>query len=138
MNKATFKALREHAGLSHAALAGMLGVSERSVKRWEDPRYSNPPDDACCIVREARDLQLAMAEHALVKAEEAGMQVVRLDYYRTQAEFDVCGSDEGDYRRANADARAAADALEMVGYDIEYHYPADDGWTEASPSRERR
>lgn len=33
---------------------------------------------------------------------------------------------------------ALADALEMVGYDIEYHYPADDGWTEASPSRERR
>lgn len=49
MNKAAFKALREHAGLSHAAIVDMLDVNERSVKRWEDPRYSDPPEDACRI-----------------------------------------------------------------------------------------
>ncbi len=134
MNKATFKALREHAGLSHATIAGMLGVSERSVKRWEDPRYSDPPEDACRIVREARELQLSMADYALGKAEEAGTKAVRLNYYRTQAEFDICGRDSGDYRRANANARAAATALEMMGYEVEYAYPGDDGWTETPPN----
>lgn len=54
MNKAAFKALREHTGLSHAVIADTLGVNERSVKCWEDPRYSDPPEDACRIVREAR------------------------------------------------------------------------------------
>lgn len=138
MNKATFKALREHAGLSHAEIACMLGVAERSVKRWEDPRYSDPPEDACRIVREARELQLSMVDYAIAKAEEAGMQVaVRLDYYRTQAEFEARGSDEGDYRRANANARAAADALEAMGYEVEYFYPADDGWAETPPNGER-
>lgn len=138
MNKAAFKALREHTGLSHAVIADTLGVNERSVKCWEDPRYSDPPEDACRIVREARDLQLAMADRALVKAEAAAVPSVRLSCCRTQAEFDICGSDEGDYRRAKANTRVVADALEMMGYDIEYHYPADDGWTETSPNRERR
>lgn len=134
MNKATFKALREHAGLSHATIAEMLGVAERSVKRWEDPRYSDPPEDACRIVRTARELQLSMADYALAKAEEAGTQTVRLNYYRTQLEFDVCGRDAGDYRQANANARAVAAALETMGYEAEYFYPADDGWTETPPN----
>lgn len=134
MNKATFKALREHAGLSYAVLADMLGVSERSVKRWEEPRYPDPPEDACRVVREARELQLSMADYALAKAEEAGTQAVRLNYYRTQTEFDVCGRDAGDFRQANANARAAADALETMGYEVEYFYPVDDGWTETPPN----
>lgn len=79
-----------------------------------------------------------MADRALVKAEAAAVPSVRLSCCRTQAEFDICGSDEGDYRRAKANTRVVTDALEMMGYDIEYHYPADDGWTETSPNRERR
>lgn len=134
MNKATFKALREHAGISHAALADALGVSERSVKRWEEPRYPDPPDDACRIVRDARERQLEMADYALEMAEAAGAPCVRMNYYRTQAEYDVCGRDAGDFRQANANARAAADALETMGYEVEYFYPVDDGWTETPPN----
>lgn len=134
MNKATFKALREHAGLSHAALADMLGVAERSAKRWEEPRYPGPPEDACRIVWEARQRQLEMADYALEAAEAAGTESVRLNYYRTQAEYDAHGRDAGDFRQANANARAAADALETMGYEVVYFYPGDDGWTETPPN----
>lgn len=134
MNKATFKALREHVGISHATLAEMLGVTERSAKRWEDPRYSEPPQEARDLLRQARQRQLEMADYALERAEAAGSPAVRLNYYRTQAEYDVCGRDEGDYRQANANARAVADALEAAGYDIEYSYPTDDGWVETPPN----
>lgn len=134
MNKATFKALREHVGISNAALAESLGVAERSVKRWEDPRYSDPPEEACELLAEMRQRQLDMMDCAIAKAEEAGTQAVRLNYYRTQFEYDFCGRDAGDYRQANANARACADALEAMGYDVEYSYPTDDGWAETPPN----
>ena len=43
MNKAAFKALREDIGISQAALAKELGVTVRSVSRWENPREDNEP-----------------------------------------------------------------------------------------------
>lgn len=130
MNKATYKALREHVGISHATLAKALGVNERTVKRWEDDRYNDPPEDAWNILVQLRERQLDMVDYAVDKARAAGVERVMLNYYRTQAQYDIAGRDEGDYRMANANARAVANALEALGYEVEYSYPDEDGWVE--------
>lgn len=121
--KATYKALREHVGISHASLAKLLGVAERTVKRWEDDRYNDPPQDACDLLLTLREKQLSMADYAIELAQTAGTETVRLNYYRTQAQYDKYGRDEGDYRMANANARAAATALETMGFEVVYAYP---------------
>ena len=121
--KAAYKALREHVGISHAHLGKVLGVSERAVKRWEDDRYSDPPQDAWDILVELRERQLAMADYAIEAAQKSGVEKVRLNYYRTQAQYDVAGRDEGDYRMANANARVVANALEVMGFEVTYAYP---------------
>lgn len=128
--KAAYKALREHTGVSHANLGRMLGVNERTVKRWEDGRYGNPPDDAWDILLELRDRQLDMIDFAIQKATDSGVEIVSINYYRTQAQFEAFGRDEGDYRMANANARAVATALEAMGFEVEYSYPDEGGYTE--------
>lgn len=130
MNKATYKAMREHVGISHATLAKALGVNERTVKRWEDDRYNDPPEDAWNILVQLRERQLDMVDYAVDKARAAGVERVMLNYYRTQTQYDIAGRDEGDYRMANANARAVANALEALGYEVEYSYPDEDGWVE--------
>lgn len=121
--KATYKALREHVGISHAHLGKLLGVSERTVKRWEDDRYGDPPQDAWDILVELRERQLAMADYAIEAVQKSGVEKVSLNYYRTQAQYDMAGRDEGDYRMANANARVVADALEVMGFEVTYAYP---------------
>lgn len=74
-------------------IAGALLVAW-SAKRWEDPKYSDPPEEACDLLMEARQTQLAMMDFA----------------------------------------RACADALEAMGYEVEFAYPTDDGWVETPPN----
>ena len=121
--KATYKALREHVGISHASLAKLLGVAERTVKRWEDDRYNDPPQDAFDLLLALREKQLSIADYAIELAQTAGTETVRLNYYRTQAQYDKYGRDEGDYRMANANARTTATALETMGFEVVYAYP---------------
>lgn len=121
--KATYKALREHVGMSHAHLGQLLGVSDRTVKRWEDDRYNDPPNDAWEILIQLRERQLAMVDYAIEAAQKSGVEKVSLNYYRTQAQYDIAGRDEGDYRMANANARVVADALEIMGFEVTYAYP---------------
>lgn len=130
MNKATYKALREHVGISHATLARILNVNERTVKRWEDDRYNEPPEDAWSVLVQLRQRQLDMIDYALDKAKKTGVERVMLNYYRTQAQYDIAGRDEGDYRMANANTRAVATALETMGYEVEYSYPDEEGWVD--------
>ena len=58
-NKQEFKALREQVGMSQTDLALALGVSERSVKRWESVKYKeyNALQDAWDILDDALQLQ---------------------------------------------------------------------------------
>lgn len=42
MTPAEFKVTREFLGLSGAALGRLLGVSDRTVRHWEDGKYSIP------------------------------------------------------------------------------------------------
>lgn len=124
-NKQEFKALREQVGMSQTDLALALGVSERSVKRWESIKYKeyNAPQDAWDILDDALQLQRQVVSAALGQIEEAAQEVggypesVKLVYWSSQAEYDEhhCVDDDGDWRQANATARVVSYALSERG-----------------------
>lgn len=128
--KAALKALRETVGMTQRDLAGELGVDVRSVKRWESETSPNAaPDDAWRVLGEAREVQLQQITSILefarerVALSEREPAAFTLTYYRDQAQYDTSGRADGPFGVANANARAAADALEREGFAIEFHYP---------------
>lgn len=130
MNKAEFKAIREQVGASRAFLAHTFGVQERSVKRWERPDGSNPPEEVCELLADMRQRQLDMIDYAVDKADAADSNIVNINYYSSQEEYDFFGRDKGDFMQANANARAVAIALETLGYEVVFRYPGDPDWVE--------
>lgn len=130
MNKAEFKAIREQVGASRAFLARTFGVQERSVKRWERPDGSNPPEEVCELLADMRQRQLDMIDYAVDKAYAADSNIVNINYYSSQEEYDFFGRDKGDFMQANANARAVAIALETLGYEVVFRYPEDPDWVE--------
>lgn len=129
-NKQEFKALREQVGMSQADLALMLGVAERSVKRWESIKYTNynAPQDAWDILDDALKLQRQVISAALGQIDEAAQEVggypesVKLVYWSSQAEYDEhhCVDDDGDWRQANATARIVSYALHERGIETDW------------------
>lgn len=126
--KAEMRALREMVGLSQADLAASLGVSTRSVKRWEHPEWRDPPGDVMDLLHEARERQLRTVEGALkVVREHSKAAAVQLTCYRSQQQYDGLGREPGEpLGCANANARLVADRLEAEGYDVEWSYPDDE------------
>lgn len=131
-SNADFKALRERVGLSQQNVADALGVTVRSVKRWEhEDAQHHAPQDAWDVLDAALRSQQQAAAHALEIAREArGIAgkmpaSVSIGYFRNQGMFDEHGRDDGPFGQANANARAAAAALESEGYDVQFCYPCD-------------
>ena len=127
--KADFKALRETVGLSQQDLADALDVDVRSVKRWEAPGDDRQPVAAAwCLLERYHALHARAVEVAVEQVErviaEAGHapQAIRMTYWRSQDEYDAHGRDYGPYGVANANARAAAEALRPYGVDVEFAY----------------
>ena len=127
---AEVKAMRESVGLSQADLAGLAGVTVRSVRRWE--RDITPPEDVLgllerYVIRKAKAVEAALETVDRV-AEQMGRapDLVPMTYYRSQAEYDELGRDPGPVGVANANARAVADALMARGVAVEFRYP-DEG-----------
>lgn len=128
MNAATFRALRETTGISQRLIAETLGVEERSVKRWERGDRAVPNDVAEWIEDMVRDHDAAVSQtvrelQKMVKEIDDGQPPIDLTYYRTQAEYDLAGRDEGDYGMVCARARSIAEALRELGYEVEFNYP---------------
>lgn len=131
MSKAGFRAMREQSGYSQQALANLLSVNVKTVKRWEhEADASMPPKDAWAALTATLSMQRQMSAYAVeVATKQAAMlgcpNVVQLTYYRDQAMYDLYGRDEGYFGVANANSRAVAEALRSEGYEVEFSYPTD-------------
>lgn len=137
--KADFRALRERVGLSQLALADYLGVSTRTVKRWESPDWSDPPADAWGLLDEALARQDAIVDAAIDAAVDAASRTgagsgmgVELSYFRGQAHMIESGRDDGYFGMSNAAARRVAEELRRLGFKPRFSYPE-----EAGPARGR-
>lgn len=137
-SKANFRAARESVGLTQAALASELGVQVRSVKRWESPEApQRPPADAWRILQDAYDAQWEAVEAAVAKAEQIRAErgepaAVRIRYWPDAESYLERSTDSalgvaGDWRMANANARAAALALRGRGFAVEFVDGGDPG-----------
>lgn len=130
MNKAAFKALREDIGISQAALAKELGVTVRSVSRWENPREDNEPQQfAIDYLQDMADTNNQVVEFAISKAyelrETTGINKVSLSYHYDQASYDKyhVPEDEGYYGIANANTLKVKRSLEEDGFEVQINYP---------------
>ena len=128
--KADFRATRETIGLTQGDVAKALGVSLRTVKRWEHPDWQEPPEDACewllGMLERHDTLVDAMVDRALAAAGRGDLDVVAITYYREQSQYDALGRDEGPYGFVNSIAREVALDLADEGIETEFRYPDDD------------
>ena len=138
MTKADFRAIRETIGLTQADVAKALGVSLRTVKRWEHPDWQEPPEDAWAWLmdmHERHDAAVdAMVDRTLTVAGRGDIDVVAITYYRDQSQYDAHGREPGPYGFANAVARDVAAELAREGVSVEFAYP-DDGAVSTPGSR---
>ena len=121
---AEFRAMRETLGLTRQDVADHVGVSLRSVKRWEDPNEGNlPSEDAWDLLYDADKKRTETVLQALYAVRQSGAKTVQLTYYRTQEQYDALERDDGPYGVANANARAIAERLRDEGVEVEWAYP---------------
>lgn len=133
MTRAEFRALRETLGITQQALADELGVQVRSVRRWESSHpkgYYEPPQDAWDVLRRYADQQQRVVAYALEKVEEIADEMgapdtVEIKYWLSEPDYiswstDVDNGIIGDWRMANANARATALILQDRGYTVAF------------------
>ena len=128
--------------MSQQDVADALGVSCRTVKRWEhEADRREPPADAVELLERQLGVQREMVEHMVgvcerVTEEQGRMpSLVPISYYRDQAMYDAYGRDSGPFGVANANARAVAQELEALGYEVEFRYPCEDVDSSISAAR---
>lgn len=130
--KAQFKAIRERVGLSQEAVANALGNAVRTVKRWEDPNYQQPPADAWAYLEQALKQHVQAVNKSVDMVKQIGEKTgnlpdhVDLLYYKTQHQYDLYGRDPGSYMMVNARTREIAVRLEQLGVEARFHYPEED------------
>lgn len=136
--KADFRATRETIGITQGDVAKALGVSLRTVKRWEHPDWQEPPEDAwewMFWMLERHDALVdAMVGRALAAIGRGDLDVVAITYYRDQSQYDDHGREPGPYGFANSVAREVAIDLNGEGIETEFRYP-DDGAVRTPGSR---
>lgn len=126
-DKTQFRAYREMAGMTQLDFAKEMGVTVESVKKWENPKYTQvPPEDAWDILQKAIDRQNEIVEFAIKKFESLKDEFeekpgVMLPYWRTQEDFEKAHPGEsGSYTMSNANARLIAFELKKRGYHITF------------------
>lgn len=125
--KADFRAARDMLGLRQQDVADACGVRLTTVKRWERPGDTEPPEDAVEWFEGLLEAQRKTVEQG-VSAVVASVPLhgaVQITYYRTQEQFDSVGRDEGPVGMANANARLIAARLDAMGYEVGFAYPDD-------------
>lgn len=140
--KADLKAVREAIGINQIDLANMLDVTVRTIKRWEQIGWEEPPDyvweqlQELVVDHERRVAELVegtVAQAAAHAAERraAGRDpwIVEIPYYKNQDHYEQFPHRKrSQHAWGNAISRRAADILRLRGYTVYFYYPlADEG-----------
>ena len=138
-SKQEFRAIRERTGITQALLARKMGVSQRSVRFWEQSDSGRkPPEEAWEILDHALDqqregLSLALEQVDMIVASMDGDEPgsIRLPYWLGESDYLANSTDalEGvasDWRMANANNMALALHLEARGIEVV--------WTSGNPA----
>lgn len=120
--KQEFRALREQVGMTQQVIADLLGVRERSVRRWESldaPQF--PPAPAWELVDRAIDRQqegirIALGTVQQLQDDFGEPRAVVLPYWMNQDDYETWSTDAisgtaTTYQEANANIRALAAVL---------------------------
>lgn len=135
---AWFLALRELTGMSRQYVADQLNITEEAVKLWESGARPLTPEAIEWMKGELARFD-ALVDKAIselesfvvVQNEKMGLPPDELpgatiSYYQTQDQYDRYGRGPGEYKMANAAARAIGEKLRTLGYDVVYQYPQED------------
>lgn len=138
--KSEFRATRERVGMTQALLAREMGVSQRSVRYWEDPlSQRQPPEEAWDILNRALRMQQKVIAFGMLKldqitanADVAASVSVKLPYWLNESDYVQWSTDadndiDGDWRMANANNLALALRLEERGITVK--------WVDGNPAR---
>lgn len=123
---ADFRMRRETLGLSQADVADALGITQRSVQRWEKADGIAAPAFAWEWLDEQAELfsdMLTAAAEALDGAPEGA--VLGVTYYRSQSEYDELGRDPGYYGMVNAVTREVCKVAEGRGIQCHAVFPEE-------------
>ena len=125
--KAYMKWARTVCGVSQRELADAVGVRVLTVKRWERPDESEPPEDVMEWLARAVEAHCHDVDE-LVETCERGAERrdhVFLDWYLDQQQSDLAGQGVP-YGYANAVTRDAAQRLAADGYHVVMRYPDEE------------
>lgn len=126
-SRADFKAQRDKLGLSLHDVAELMGVQERSVRRWEAEGGSRIPEAAWKLLNDLEGRYNFAVMSAVEAVLDSGAKNVELTYYRNQREYDEQGRDEGPHGLANAIAREVALELKVEGVNVSMRFPEERG-----------
>lgn len=129
--KLEFCALRHELGLTLDELASRLGVTIRTVSRWEDTRdeeHYKPTHAAWALIDELKRLQEQSCAEAIERVHKIERELgkkptnVQISYFTSQEDYDAHHKpkDGGTWRPANANARLTAQVLRAQGYSVKY------------------
>ena len=135
--KADLKAVREAVGINQIDLANLMDVTVRTIKRWEQIGWEEPPDEVWDLLLElVQDHEASVAE--LVERTEASARahaaerraagrdpwIVELPYYKNQDHYEQFPHrPRSQHAWGNAISRRAADILRLKGYTVYFYYP---------------
>lgn len=139
-DKADLKAVRESIGITQIDLANEMNVTVRTIKRWEQIGWEEPPEELWELLddmvydheRSVDELvertERELAEREGVAGPDGGDKVVHLAYYKNQKHYERFPHQRGTtHAWGNAIVRRAADILRFKGYRVFFYYPeADD------------
>ena len=137
--KEQFRAIRERVGITQAELSRIMGVSQRSVRYWENPlAQRTPPDEAWRILDDALCQQRRGIALALQRVEKIIYEMgdepdaIELPYWLSEGDYAQWSTDAklgviGDWRMANANNLALSIRLEERGIMVR--------WVSGNPAR---
>lgn len=125
--KSNFMYMREACGITQSQAAEALGVSKDTLRKWEKPSGNEPPEDAWDYIEKSYEMHLwsvdAAVDAFLDAHEDFGAETASFTYYRNQKQYDDMGRDSGYFTQANANARASAERIIGLGFEVEFRYP---------------